>query len=66
MWNIDFKTYREGQLIQEGFETSYAHDISHALQDADTVLDLDGIDSIEIKINNFKLSTEPIDQNPEQ
>tara|TARA_R110002167_G_scaffold284737_2_gene489880 strand:+ start:17020 stop:17190 length:171 start_codon:yes stop_codon:yes gene_type:complete len=53
MWNISFKIYRDGILYEEGFETSTAHDISHALQEADTILDLDGCDRIELIINRI-------------
>lgn len=57
MWNIDFKTYRNGELIEYGFETSYAQDLSHALQEADTILDLQDCDKVVIQINKIEFKT---------
>lgn len=54
MWNIDFKTYTNGELIESGFETSYAQDLSHALQEADTILDLQDCDKVVIQINKLE------------
>ena len=54
MWNISFKIYKEGELTEEGFETSSAHDLNHALQEVDTILDLEDADKVEIQINRVK------------
>ena len=59
IWNIMFKTYdKKGVVVEEGFETSTAHDIDHAMQEANTMLDLDGVERIEILINSLTLKQE--------
>lgn len=55
MWNISFKIYKDGELFEDGFETSYAHDMNHVIQEVDTILDLEDADKIELVINKLKL-----------
>lgn len=54
MYNIIFKTYKNNEIQEEGFDTSFAHDLDHALLELDSAFDTTDIDKIELTITKAK------------
>lgn len=55
MWSISFTTKFEGNINEQGFETSQAKDIEGVFQELDSMFDLIDIDEVEIKIQKLNL-----------
>lgn len=55
MWSISFTTKFEGNIDEQGFETSQAKDIEGVFQELDSMFDLIEIDEVEIKIQKLNL-----------
>jgi hypothetical protein len=57
MYVISYKTLSKGEVIEEGFDTSLAYDMEHAVADLDSIIDpSEDIDEIEIKILKGRIS----------
>lgn len=54
MYNIIFKTYKDNEVQEEGFDTSFAHDLDHALLELDSAFDTVDIDKVELTIVKSK------------
>ena len=54
MWNISFKTYNNGEIQEEGVDTSFAHDLDHCLLEIDSAFDTIDIDKVELIITKIK------------
>lgn len=57
MWSISFTTKFEGNIDEQGFETSQAKDIEGVFQELDSMFDLIDVDvdEVEIKIQRLNL-----------
>ncbi len=58
IWSIIFNIYKNNEIVEEGFDTAMAQDLSHALQEVDTILDLKDCDKIELTIVKTTLKHE--------
>lgn len=55
IYNISFKSYKDGEVVEEGFDTVRALDLNDALRQADGILDLSECDKVELTANKLSL-----------
>lgn len=55
MYSVVFKTEYQGEVVEEGFDTSFSDKIEDALDLVKEELDLEQVDKIELTILPYKL-----------